>query len=124
MTFQSEESAFVRGADRLLGQRGVEPTPGSGARLYGECLSHPLQQCPSIGHEMAAEATSDMEASRESLRRYIGASSIEEIIFTSGTTMSINVVARSWGDAFLVKVMKSCYRDGASFEYRAVAAVG
>jgi cysteine desulfurase/selenocysteine lyase len=42
-----------------------------------------------------------MEAARESLRGFVGAQSADEIIFTSGTTASINLVARAWGDANL-----------------------
>lgn len=53
------------------------------------------------GHDFAAETTAAMEASRTALMHFVGARSTEEIIFTSGTTASINLVARSWGDAHL-----------------------
>ncbi|MFO0014772.1 MAG: SufS family cysteine desulfurase [Planctomycetota bacterium] len=53
------------------------------------------------GHDLAVDTTVAMEAARESLRQFVHASSTEEIIFTSGTTASINLVARSWGDANL-----------------------
>lgn len=53
------------------------------------------------GHDLAISTTMAMEAARESLRRFIHASGTDEIIFTPGTTASINVVARSWGDANL-----------------------
>ncbi len=36
---------------------------------------------------------------REKVRAFINAAAVEEIIFTYGTTSSINTVARSWGDA-------------------------
>jgi cysteine desulfurase/selenocysteine lyase len=52
-------------------------------------------------HQLAQDADERYEAAREKVRRFIGAKSTEEIIFTSGTTASINLVARSWGDAFL-----------------------
>ena len=39
----------------------------------------------------------ELEESREKVRRLIGAERIEEMIFTSGTTMSINLVANAWG---------------------------
>lgn len=45
--------------------------------------------------EMASEA---YEAARESVRRFINAGSPGEIIFTQGTTASINLVAQSFGD--------------------------
>jgi cysteine desulfurase/selenocysteine lyase len=49
------------------------------------------------GHEWAGTTTEKMEASREAVRRYIDAPSVDEVIFTSGTTASINCVAQSWG---------------------------
>jgi cysteine desulfurase/selenocysteine lyase len=52
-------------------------------------------------HQLAQDADERYEASREKVRRFIAANSTEEIIFTSGTTASINLVARSWGDAHL-----------------------
>lgn len=51
-------------------------------------------------HTLSQEATDMMEASREKVRKYINASSIEEIVFTRGTTEAINLVASSCGEAF------------------------
>lgn len=48
-------------------------------------------------HCLSQEATAAMEASRERVRRFIGADSVEEIIFTRGTTEAINLVAASYG---------------------------
>ena len=48
-------------------------------------------------HELAARATDAYEGARETVRRFIGASSAEEIIFVRGTTEAINLVAKSWG---------------------------
>ncbi|HYN62259.1 MAG TPA: family 2A encapsulin nanocompartment cargo protein cysteine desulfurase [Rubrivivax sp.] len=48
-------------------------------------------------HEMAARATDAYENAREIVRRFIGASSVEEVIFVRGTTEAINLVAKSWG---------------------------
>lgn len=48
-------------------------------------------------HSLAEEATADFEATRESVRAFINASSTEEIIYTRGTTESINLVAYTWG---------------------------
>ncbi|MCH5222166.1 MAG: cysteine desulfurase [Muribaculaceae bacterium] len=48
-------------------------------------------------HTLSQEATAAMEATREKVRAYIGADSTEEIIFTRGTTESINLVASSYG---------------------------
>lgn len=52
-------------------------------------------------YDLAAKATSHYNSVREIVRQFIKASSEEEIIFTSGTTDSINLVARSFGQAFL-----------------------
>jgi len=52
-------------------------------------------------HKLAARATQSFEDARESLRRFINADVREEVIFTAGTTESINLVAQSWGNANL-----------------------
>lgn len=48
-------------------------------------------------HTLAEEATAAFEESRDAIKSFIGADSREEIIFTRGTTESINLVAYSWG---------------------------
>jgi len=48
-------------------------------------------------HELAARATDAYENARETVRRFIGASSADEIVFVRGTTEAINLVAKSWG---------------------------
>jgi cysteine desulfurase/selenocysteine lyase len=52
-------------------------------------------------HKLAAEADALYLDAREKVRALLGAASLEEIIFTRGTTEGINLVARSWGDAHL-----------------------
>lgn len=52
-------------------------------------------------HTLAEEATAAFEQTRETARRFVGAASTEEIIFTRGTTEGINLVASSWGRTFL-----------------------
>jgi len=52
-------------------------------------------------HTLADEATAAFEATREAARRFIGAASTDEVVFTRGTTESINLVAASWGRANL-----------------------
>lgn len=51
-------------------------------------------------HTLSQEATELQENCRRRVRDYIGASSEEEIIFTRGTTESINLVASSFGSLF------------------------
>ena len=48
---------------------------------------------------LAERTTKRYEVTREKVRVFLNARSPEEVIFTSGTTMGINLVARSWGDA-------------------------
>ncbi len=52
-------------------------------------------------HTLADEATAAFEASRVAVQAFIGAKQHEEIIFTKGTTESINLVANAWGNVFL-----------------------
>ena len=52
-------------------------------------------------HRLADEATQEYEQARDSVRDFINAGSREEIVFTSGTTHAINLVASSFGDAFI-----------------------
>ena len=52
-------------------------------------------------HRLADEATQAYEAARDSVKSFLNASSREEIIFTSGTTAAINLVAFSFGEAFV-----------------------
>ena len=52
-------------------------------------------------HKLAGRATQGFEDARESVRRFINAATREEIIFTSGTTESINLVAQTWGSVNL-----------------------
>ncbi len=52
-------------------------------------------------HKLSEEATVAYERARIKLRKFINASSKREIIYTRGTTESINLVAQSWGRANL-----------------------
>lgn len=51
-------------------------------------------------HTVSQEATDMQEHTRRRVRDYINASSVEEVIFTRGTTEAINLVASSFGDRF------------------------
>lgn len=51
-------------------------------------------------HTLSQEMTALQEESREKVRKYINAGSIEEVIFTRGTTEAINLVASSFGSRF------------------------
>ena len=52
-------------------------------------------------HFLSQQATDLHEAARETVRRFLGARSVSEIIFTRGTTESINLVASCFGQAMM-----------------------
>ena len=52
-------------------------------------------------HRIADLATSEYEATRDAVQKYLNAEFREEIIFTSGATASLNLVAFSFGEAFV-----------------------
>ena len=52
-------------------------------------------------HVLAEEATAGYEAAREKVSKFIHAPSARQVIFTRNATESINLVAYSWGRAFL-----------------------
>ncbi len=52
-------------------------------------------------HFLSQQATDLHEAARERVRQFINARSTSEIVFTRGTTESLNLVASSFGEAFL-----------------------
>ena len=52
-------------------------------------------------HTLAARATDAFEEARSKVARYINAANPHEVIFTRGTTESINLVAFSFGEAFV-----------------------
>ena len=50
-------------------------------------------------HTLAEEATAAFESTRDAVKSFLNAPSREEIIFTSGCTEGINLVAQTWGRA-------------------------
>ncbi|HET9033082.1 MAG TPA: cysteine desulfurase [Dokdonella sp.] len=92
-------------------------------------------------HTLGDEATTAYEASRDKLARFINAPSRDEVIFTSGTTQAINLVAYSYalprlnpGDAILVTQMEHhanivpwqliCERSGATLKVAPITESG
>ena len=52
-------------------------------------------------HYLSQQATDLHEAARKTVRKFINAPKVEEVIFTRGTTESLNLVVSSFGDRFL-----------------------
>jgi cysteine desulfurase/selenocysteine lyase len=92
-------------------------------------------------HALGAEATALYEGARDKLARWINAASRDEVVFTSGTTMAINLVAYAWamprlreGDAIVVTTMEhhanivpwqlACARTGASLKVAPISPEG
>lgn len=73
-------------------------------------------------HALAARATDAYEAARESVRRFVNAASVKDVVFVRGTTEGINLVAQSWGSAQRQRWGRPDRRDalGASREHRSV----
>ncbi len=62
-----------------------------------ECLTKYYANAYRGVYEFGARVDDELEESRATIARFIGAKSPEEVIFTSGATMSINLVAQAWG---------------------------
>ena len=89
------------------------------ARFY----AHENSNIHRAAHELAARATQAYEDARDTVARFLGAPSSEDIVFVRGTTEAINLVAQSWGRTYVGsgdEIVLSC--AGASRQHRAVAA--
>ncbi len=67
------------------------------SEIYETCYANAYRGVYRFG-ELIDE---QLEAARARVANFIGAESPDEVIFTGGTTMSLNLVAQSWGRAFL-----------------------
>jgi cysteine desulfurase/selenocysteine lyase len=63
------------------------------ARFY----AHENSNIHRAAHELAGRATDAYEGARETVRRFINAPEVEEVVFVRGATEAINLVAKSWG---------------------------
>ena len=104
--------------------------------LYREANANVHRALYSLG----SEATERFENSRKKVAKYIGANSEKEIVFTSGTTESINLLARSIGntlkpgDEILISEMEhhsnivpwqmTAQRTGATLKYLSIKEMG
>src|SRR5205814_7794604 len=52
-------------------------------------------------HELSSRATEAYENARARVASYLGAASVDEIVFTRGTTESVNLVSQAWGGKFV-----------------------
>ena len=75
--------------------------PQSVIDKWNEISSYSNSNIHRAVHRLADEATTAYEQARDAVKDFLNADSREEIIFTSGTTGSINLVAYSFGEAFV-----------------------
>lgn len=75
--------------------------PISVIRLTDELMSEHNANIHRGVHHLSGRMTDMYEQAREQVRRFIGAEHASEVIFTSGATASINLVAYAWSERFL-----------------------
>lgn len=63
------------------------------------CYEHDYANVHRGIHVLSERATDAYELARRKAQEFLGAEQAHEVIFTAGTTASINTVAHSWGDA-------------------------
>lgn len=83
-----------------LDSTATSQTPMSVVDEIVRCYTHFKANVHRGVHTLSQEATDLQEATRIRVRDYINAESIEEIVFTRGTTEAINLVAATYGRRF------------------------
>lgn len=81
-----------------LDNTATSQTPGSVIKAVEDGYVHRKANVHRGVHTLSQEATARMEATRRRVKDFINAEGIEEIVFTSGATESINLVASSLGE--------------------------
>ena len=95
-------SRKVYGKDLVyLDNAATSQRPQSVIDLWNEITTNSNANIHRAVHRLADEATTAYEAARDAVRDFLNAQSREEIIMTSGTTASVNLVAFSFGEAFV-----------------------
>ena len=92
---KNQEGASIAYLDNAASSQRPQSVIDSISGLYTEHYANVHRS----GHEWAVRTTEKVEESRETLRRFINAAKTEEVIFTSGATASVNLIAQAWGDA-------------------------
>ena len=95
-------SRKVYGKDLVyLDNAATSQRPQSVLDKWNEISSYSNANIHRAVHRLSDEATRAYEDARDSVKEFINAEHREEVIFTSGTTASINIVAYCFGEAFL-----------------------
>lgn len=75
--------------------------PQAMINAISEFYSHDYANVHRGIHTLSQRATDQFEAARETVRAFINANATEEVVLTSGTTDSINLIAASFGSAYI-----------------------
>ena len=95
-------SRKVYGKDLVyLDNAATSQRPQAVIDLWNEITARSNANIHRAVHRLADEATQAYEGARDAVRHFINAEFREEVIMTSGTTASINLVAFSFGEAFV-----------------------
>ena len=95
-------SRKVYGKDLVyLDNAATSQRPQAVIDLWNEITARSNANIHRAVHRLADEATQAYEGARDAVRQFINAEFREEVIMTSGTTASINLVAFSFGEAFV-----------------------
>ena len=95
-------SRKVYGKDLVyLDNAATSQRPQSVIDLWNQITAHSNANIHRAVHRLADEATQAYEGARDAVKEFINARFREEIIMTSGTTASINLVAFSFGETFV-----------------------
>lgn len=95
-------SRKVYGKDLVyLDNAATSQRPQAVIDLWNEITARSNANIHRAVHRLADEATQAYEGARDAVKQFINAEFSEEVIMTSGTTASINLVAFSFGEAFV-----------------------
>ena len=95
-------SRKVYGKDLVyLDNAATSQRPQAVIDLWNEITARSNANIHRAVHRLADEATQAYEGARDAVKQFINAEFREEVIMTSGTTASINLVAFSFGEAFV-----------------------
>ena len=95
-------SRKVYGKDLVyLDNAATSQRPQAVIDLWNEITARSNANIHRAVHRLADEATQAYEGARDAVKQFINADFREEVIMTSGTTASINLVAFSFGEAFV-----------------------
>lgn len=108
MTVEELRSQFPELSEKVYGKRliyldnaATSQRPLSVVRKWTEMSTVINSNLHRAVHRLANLATEEYENTRKAVANYINASGPDEIVFTSGTTHSVNLLAFSFGEAFV-----------------------